>query len=169
MSNSLINPESITDRIKDRVKAAFLDVIPDDAWRTLIEQEINAFFNEAVPQMLVEGEKAGGKDSFGQWYNWRQTSSINVKATPFRTLVFQSLYPLVQKRLQETLGDPQFELSIVEEWSGNHREVRVEQLSDFFRKTLHDVAPEMVRLMFEGLLADTANRVKTSLQQTQGY
>ena len=165
MDNPLINPESITDKIKDRIKAAFLEVIPDDAWHTLIEQEINAFFNIEIRQYLIEGERSDGRDSWSR-SNWSRVSTVGIKATPFRILVFETLYPLVQKRLQETLDDPQFALSITEEWNGDQRKLRVEELSDFFRKTLHEVAPEMVRRMFEGMLADTANRVKTSLQQT---
>ena len=81
MDNPLINPESITDKIKDRIKAAFLEVIPDDAWHTLIEQEINAFFNIEIRQYLIEGERSDGRDSWSRSKKKKETKHTKKKKT----------------------------------------------------------------------------------------
>lgn len=168
--HELIDAKSITDSIKDRVKAAFLGVIPEDAWTTLIEREINAFFNDAIPQQLVEGEKrAEDRDRYGAFGNWRTMQRIDVCATPFRVLVFEALYPLVRERLRATLDDERFKVTLVREWTGGTTErVRVEAMSDWLRQVLRDMAPEMVRCMFDGILASAAERTMEQIRQGGG-
>ena len=39
------DPATFTDKIRDRIKSAFVDLIPDDQWNEMVKQEIDGFVN----------------------------------------------------------------------------------------------------------------------------
>ena len=46
---ALINIESLKDKVSDKIRASFVDLIPEDAWKAMVEKEIKRFITPPKP------------------------------------------------------------------------------------------------------------------------
>jgi hypothetical protein len=76
--NELIKMDEVKEKINEQVKVSFFNLIPDDAFKKLVEQELNAFF-ETETTMTIEHNEGG--------YNSRETWAWRTKMTPFRQMI----------------------------------------------------------------------------------
>lgn len=79
MSNDIekFDPSKLMDGVRDRIKATFVSLIPDDQWQKLVESEINKFF--------------------------ANTDNYNDKRSPFRKIVDEELTKLAKEKISEGL------------------------------------------------------------------
>lgn len=58
MGNELVNTSSLAEKVRERIQATFVELIPEDAWKKMVESEIERFttdtrnYNGDVPSPL---------------------------------------------------------------------------------------------------------------------
>lgn len=68
-----INTESLADKVKDRIRAAFVELIPEEQWKAMVSREIDGFVNDkrdrwgniqhaALPKIINEALTAYARD-----------------------------------------------------------------------------------------------------------
>ncbi|KKN96804.1 hypothetical protein LCGC14_0164480 [marine sediment metagenome] len=149
------DPDALKKAIRGRVQAAFVDMIPDEAWDKMVSGEIDSFFKE--PQKVVTAEEK--RHSRNQSWQSDQYEISRVEMTPFRQVVYDQLRPLVIAEIVKRINSANFESVWFNE--GEHR------LGPFFEKILRDCVPEMVALMFKGVFARAAGATMESLRNQQ--
>jgi len=85
------DPATLMQGVKDRIKATFVSLIPDDQWDQMVKKEVDDYFR------LYS-------------YGYR-----NENTSHFTTTVRDVLQKEVYKRVQEVLSSPEFDI----EWNGD--------------------------------------------------
>lgn len=85
------DPATLMQGVKDRIKATFISLIPDEQWDQMVKKEIDAYFHSSP-----------------QGYRNDMTSN-------FSLTVRDVLQKEVYKRVESILNSPEFRL----EWTGN--------------------------------------------------
>jgi len=83
MTLQTINSSDYVTALRDKIKTALVDIIPNEKWDAMIKAEVEIFFNVETYQ----------QDNWG--------NKIPLKVTYFRNFVLQQLHEEVNKRLQE--------------------------------------------------------------------
>jgi hypothetical protein len=125
------DPSTLMQGVKDRIKATFMSLIPDDKWGEMVDAEIKKFFEL--------------KDGLNEYH------SRNSKTSHFTDVVFQVLTDECKKRCTEILNHPDF----VTNWSGNK-----ETVSETLKKRLVDNMPEIMASMMENMMANAIQQLK---------
>lgn len=107
------NPATLMDGVRDRIKATFVSLIPEEQWEKLVQSEVDRFFNT-------------NKDV----YNNRSD-----RYTDFQLIVRQELEKATRERLTELLRSPEY-LSTYSPDTGV-------QTSEFIAKFLTDNAQKV--------------------------
>jgi hypothetical protein len=79
------DPAKIMDAVRDRIKAEFVSLIPEDAWKGLVDAEVKKFF------------EAPREDHYSRGY-----------PSDFQRTVWGCLEVEVKKRVQEYLASPEW-------------------------------------------------------------
>jgi len=80
------DPSKLMDGVRDRIKATFVSLIPDEAWNEMVEVEVKKFFDESE-----------------EWDNSRRRTSN------FKELVRSVLHEECRRRLVEYLNSTEFD------------------------------------------------------------
>lgn len=81
------DPSKLMDGVKDRIKATFISLIPDDAWNKMVKDEVDRFF---APNQ-----------------SWNYNGNRD-KMSPFQLLVQTELTAEMTKKLRLYLDGPEF-------------------------------------------------------------
>jgi len=137
MSNEVqkFDPSTLMQGVKDRIKATFVSLVPDDQWDQMVQKEIDAFFN--VEQDLNFIEVNDYKDSY---WNPKRSYPIVTKMTPFRQLVWGLCADKTMALLRQKATD---------EWFGNHWPLTEESVSDQMKRAIKEAAPAAMLTFFE--------------------
>lgn len=84
------DPQSYADKLRDRMKASMVDIIPDEEWEMLLKTQLKDFFEDKSVVTAFGERKA--------------------QPSPFKNAVVQVLEEETKKRIREMLERP--------EWSG---------------------------------------------------
>jgi len=95
------DPAKIMDAVRDRIKAEFVSLIPEDAWKGLVDAEVKKFF------------EAPREDHYSRGY-----------PSDFQRTVWGCLEVEVKKRVKEYLDSPEW----LEEWSNNGKPLASEAI-----------------------------------------
>lgn len=74
------DPAKLMEGVKDRIKATFVSLIPDDKWDEMVQKEINDFFNATSKLAIAERYKTGSY--------WEKYLVVEADQSPFRALVW---------------------------------------------------------------------------------
>lgn len=62
------DPSKLMDGVKDRIKATFVSLIPDDAWNSMVEKELYVFITgKIVPHHDYTGTDSEGRACYTDW------------------------------------------------------------------------------------------------------
>lgn len=62
------DPSRLMDGVRDRIKATFVSLIPDDAWDEMVEKELYIFTTgRIIPHSEYKGSDENGKPIYLQW------------------------------------------------------------------------------------------------------
>ena len=92
------DPSTLMQGVKDRIKSTFVSLIPDDQWDSMVQKEIDAFFNEEKKITIKEEEK--GNDF---WARKRYLVTATDQ-TPFRAIVWGHCIDLTFEVLKEKIS-----------------------------------------------------------------
>ena len=100
------DPATIMDGVKDKIKAEFINLMPEGAWLAMVKTEVNRYFKETVDTR--------------HHYN-------NQRYTPFAILIHNLLEQKAKERFKEYLNTPQFK----ETWDSKGKSVMSEAVKKF--------------------------------------
>lgn len=62
------DPSKLMDGVKDRIKATFVSLIPDDAWNSMVEKELYVFTTgKIIPRHDYQGTDSNGHAFYRDW------------------------------------------------------------------------------------------------------
>lgn len=62
------DPSKLMDGVKDRIKATFVSLIPDDAWNSMVEKELYVFTTgKIIPHHEHQGTDSNGHAYYKDW------------------------------------------------------------------------------------------------------
>lgn len=62
------DPSKLMDGVKDRIKATFVSLIPDDAWNSMVEKELYVFTTgKIIPHHDYKGLDGDGNSVYNDW------------------------------------------------------------------------------------------------------
>ena len=62
------DPSKLMDGVKDRIKATFVSLIPDDAWNSMVERELYVFTTgKIIPHHEYQGSDSNGHACYKDW------------------------------------------------------------------------------------------------------
>lgn len=134
------DPSKLMEGVKDRIKATFVSLIPDDKWEEMVKNEIASFFE-------VKKEN----------YSYNNHN----KETDFQKLVKNTVAQECQDRLNALIKSEYFD----ETWSINGAPVAKEQL----QKMLVENSAEIFKNMMLNSFSSMLQQFSYQLQNQQRY
>lgn len=128
------DPSKLMDGVKDRIKATFISLIPDDQWEIMVKKEIDKFF-----ELRDTNNYSNSQD------RWK---------SDFGNLVRNEVHEYCKNKLAEYLKQPEFN----ESWKGN--EARV---SEYIKKFMIENSGELMMNMFGGLFQSAISSLKSQM------
>lgn len=125
--------QQVQDKIKESVKVQFFNLLPDEAFQKLIDEEINAFFEVSSKEYTL---KSGS-------YN---NSSLVANISPFRLIIWTEVKKIVEVRLKTLLESPEFKEAcmgpgtdtlLVEAGKERFERLSIAMAGVFFQQVMH--------------------------------
>jgi len=143
------DPSKLMQGVKDRIKATFVSLIPDGEWDSMVQKEVEAFFN--TEEILIFAEKDKYKE--GQWHSTK-FATLEIKQSPFRALVWEHCYQMTINVLKEKIDKDYFN----NVWSPNE-----ETLDEKMKGFIKEAAPNAINMFFEKALFNQADYLRNTL------
>ena len=134
MSLTPATTSTIKEKITERIRSSFIELIPEDQWKELVERELHEFIKD--PE----------KDSYG-----RQVSSTS----PLKHMIRDAIREIVMTELQTYLTSPEFKVVYKE---GRHGP------SEGVKHLVKELAPELIEIVMQRALQDIVAGVLGQLQ-----
>lgn len=131
------DPKQLLNSVRDRIKAEFVGLIPDEEWHKLVEAEVDSFFE--VRQT----------DSYGQ-RQWRDKQTSH-----FGEVVRTCLKEETQRRLKEYFDSEEFQSL----WDGNNN-TPGQGIKDMSTKIMADHLPALLEAMLAGKIQSVIQEIR---------
>lgn len=159
----LVSTTDFKEKVTEKVRATFMDIIPEEALNELVQKEINDFFNVTSENFTLKVTA----NRFG--YNNGNDAEVEMRVSPFRHLVWQQVRNLVDPALKGIFESEEWKTEVAYDNLGK-QEVRINELLD---AKLEQYVTIMAKAMFqqafgaavEASKADTSQQVIEKLQQ----
>lgn len=158
----LMSNKEFSERVTDKVRDVFMDLIPDDKLTELVSREVSAFFDGEVDFIVTEKQGYGSANG-----------KVISRISPFRLIVWETVNKLVRDKITEHIESDQFKVDI---YYNEFGQTQVHELNDFMDKKLEAFTMEMSRNMFRDLFASAVNAsqqaARSEIQQSianRGY
>lgn len=168
---SVVNFTGIKEKIVERVKVSFFEMLPDDQFTKMVNDEIKAFFEATVEEFSIK-EIDSNKNA---WASRLDKVKLTVPVSPFRAIVWNQCHELVNTKLDDVFKDDGFYAVLNNVWNdGNVMTTRAD-LSEKMKEELGKRATELAATFFSRMFADAFGQVSIPLIQTvkdqirQGY
>ncbi len=137
------DPAKLKERISDVVKGTFLDLIPPEAFKTMVDTELKNFFEKPSIKTKVITDN----------YNGRMRVDREEALTPFQEMVRNEIDDLVRAKLNKELGEDPF----MSDWQNNY------SAGQMAKTITAELAPQMVTALFanmtQNILCDIRNNM----------
>lgn len=137
--------------VKDRIKATFVSLVPDDQWDQMVQKEIDAFFNQEVELNLVEHKDY----EKGSYWHPVITLPIKTKMTPFRQLVWSLCAEKTVVILKKKASD---------EWFTHNWPISEDEFSDKMKQAIKEAAPMAMLSFFERVTVMQMEQLRNLVQ-----
>lgn len=148
------DPSKLMDGVKDRIKATFVSLIPDEQWEQMVNAESKKFFE---PQRILENS-----------YNntWKTIPS------EFEQLVTKLMKEKAEIYIKELLNDPKYAITNIWQYNNNTQlsESKI-QLSEHLDNMIKEKMPDMLEQMFKNMISSSFYNLFSQMQNTnlRGY
>lgn len=143
------DPSTLMQGVKDRIKATFVSLIPDDQWEIMVQKEVDAFFNSE--ETLVFAEKDKYKD--GSWSPTKY-ATLEIKQSPFRALVWEHCKEMTYTILKEKVNKEYYS----DVWNGNGYDIK-----EGMKEVISEAAPLAAAKFFEAISFGMANDLRNKI------
>jgi type II secretory ATPase GspE/PulE/Tfp pilus assembly ATPase PilB-like protein len=111
---ALINMKDVKEKITEQVKVSFMNLIPPNKFKDLVDAELKAFFEDERKFTMVDSKES----SYG--YNERWT--LDTPMTPFRQMVWQEVRKLATEKFEEVKTTTDWAAEIDQVWDEEKQE-----------------------------------------------
>lgn len=128
------DPKSLIDTVKERVKAVYVALIPDEAWQAMVKKEVDWFLNPPVE-----------RDQYG--------NTVYRPAVPgsLTALVRTALGEIAQQQIKEFFAQPA--------WKVEYNDAATGRIPSAIAALVDQHMPEILRSLFGNALANVLSRV----------
>ena len=140
--------QDFKERVTNKVRDVFMELISEETLTELVNAEIKAFFE-------VESSTYTSR-SLGGYGNQRE---FVTSCTPFRLIVWEEVRKQIQPKLQEVFDSDAWKTETF--WVGNEQQT---QINELLEKKLESMVTKMAASMFHNMFAQAVQGAKWDLQ-----
>ncbi len=142
------DPSTLMQGVKDRIKATFVSLIPDDKWDGLVSKEVDAFFNQQIQYKIGEEKIKDG--SF-----WGKTVKfLDAPASPFRVIVWDFCANKLIDTLKKQITDDYFQ----GQYQGN------KEINEQLKTVIAEAAPMALINLFQSISYNNISDLQRQIQ-----
>ena len=134
MGNEVATMQSLQDRVTERIRATFVDLVPEDQWRALVAKAVADYFEDRKPAHAFAGAVPS--------------------PTPFKQLVHAELTEFFRTRLRDYLHGDEF----FSEWGA-----RGMTPSDGAKRIIRECIPDVVEALLAGAVQRVIEAARSGL------
>lgn len=145
------DPSKLMQGVKDRIKATFVSLIPDEQWDQMVKKEIDAFFDPSTTyaKEVITNSYSSGYGS----NNYNTKIMVTGDASVFRAIVFQLCIEKTCDIIKNQLTDTYF------------KEVyNLENLDEGLKKVIQEAAPLAAVKFMDSMAHMYANQLRNDIQ-----
>jgi hypothetical protein len=147
MENNLpAENKGFMDNIREKIKNSFVELVPDETWDAMVQQEIEAFFEKPV-DFKVETKDVGWNQPTKTFYNFGDEKT---KPTMFRTMVWGMCIDETNKHLKSEYVNNLVNIALEGE-----RDAATGATKDIITEAI----PKMVQQYFENIARTMTNQL----------
>lgn len=125
------DPRSIQDKITDRIRASFVELIPEEHWQAMVKREID-WFTAELP------------DNYGY-------TTTQKKPSPLRLLIQGRLEEMFKDKLAMELAKPEYQHI----WNSNQA-----LPGEAVKKIIHESLPRLAEVAFGNVIQNAIERLR---------
>lgn len=175
-STDVALPSAFKDVMREKILAAYVDLVPKEQLDALLSNEVKAFFStEAMltvseTTVKIENPQYDSNRSSGysnEKYLDRKCIAFGSKMTPFRQLVWSELFKHIQPKIEEVFKDINSRANAeLDKWFADTVHPTSEKVSkELFTQLSSAMASSMFQRTMAQAIATTHHNMLTSLQQ----
>lgn len=135
MSNvTNFDPMTLAEKLRERIRTSFVDLIPDETWKAMVEKEIQSFTTQ-------ERNYSGNHPS------------------PLQALIASIAKDEIKKRIESQV----LALLTTPEYS-DHWDSGTQKAGAVVEAYLKSIVPELVTTMFTGIASNAVNHLRSAMQ-----
>jgi len=131
------DPAKLMDAVRDRIKAEFVGLIPEDAWKQMVKAEVDRFFQQ--------------QDAYNYGYNEHRKAL----PTQFQTVVWKALEEDTKARVKAFLESP--------EWAGEWDSNGQRKASEAVKKIVVEKSGEIVASLLANVMQQAIEAARARL------
>ncbi len=135
------DPSKLMDGVKDRIKATFVSLIPDDQWEVMCNTEMQKFFTPI-------------KSQYGN----------GTEPSEFQKLATELMREHCREYLKAMFAKPEYAVEKVYGTSQNPSATETIKLSDHLDKMIKEKMPEMMAAMFAQIMSTSFYQLFNQVQ-----
>jgi hypothetical protein len=147
--NEVSTNVTFVDKVKEKIKNTFADLIPEEQWDEMIQKEINSFFEDKQKITISEIKKYAN----GSWRN-EEFLVKEMEISPFRAMVYAECIQKTNQTLKETIDKTYF----TEIWDKNGKVITEE-----FKTVITECGPAIAAKFFSNLIGQMTSDMRMSL------
>jgi hypothetical protein len=98
------DPATLMQGVKDRIKATFVSLIPDEQWDVMVQKEIDSFFSPE-PGITIAIRKQPTKEQSGWNTSYENVLVVEGRVSPFQRIVIDMCIEKTVQELQKYLTE----------------------------------------------------------------
>lgn len=105
-------PSDFKSALKEKILGAFIDLIPEEQFNEMLNEEIKAFFESEQIVAVTEGKMEVNNPKYNPTSNQiygntktltKECMTLSMKVSPFRQLVWSTLYSHLSEKIEEVV------------------------------------------------------------------
>lgn len=142
-----LTTSTFIDKVKEKVKNQFVDLIPEEAWDGMIKKEIDSFFSgNATVKFTIEKESG--------WRNNNTHIRFDEGINPFKALVWDVCFSEVRNKVYSDLSKDYINKEV-----GNNGEI-----SEKLKEVIKESIPLAIQKYFEAMINNMGNNLVQMIQ-----
>lgn len=149
------DPATLMQGVKDRIKATFISLIPDDEWDRMVNSEIDKFFEPTKMKISSAGRQSSGYGYGNTRDKFESDTIIELEMSPFQQIIWDMCAEKAREKLKAKLETEYFE---------NQWELKEETINEKLKQVMVEATPLVMHKMFEKMTLSAASIAREMLR-----
>lgn len=165
------DPSKLMEGVKDRIKATFVSLIPDDAWNNMIEKELYIFTTgKIIPHHEYKGADENGNPIYLDWEERKPYTQEHIKDS-YNQPGYDDISPLqkmIRNMLEKRFHEDLEKYLNSKEYQGLWKEHGECEASAAIEEIMVKNASTIFRNMLAGIMQRGFDIMRSNIQDTIG-